>query len=71
MTKLKLIQAGTVATVFLLGTAAALAAENSGENYGTNKMTTHEQGKTARATTHEPGVTSGPAEGTNVQPSEG
>ncbi len=66
---LKLIQAGAVAAVFLLG-ASASAAENSGETHGTTKMTT-EQGRTARATTHEPGQTSGPAEGTNVKPTEG
>ena len=65
---LKLIQASTVVTIFLLG-SAALAAENSG---GTSEITktTPQQGRTARAT-HEPGKTSGPAEGTDVAPTKG
>ena len=69
MTLLKALQASTLAAVFLMGSAAALAAENPG---GTTEVTktTPQQDRTARAT-HERGQSSGPAEGTNVLPTQG
>ena len=67
MSTLRMLQASTVAAVFILG-STALAADYG---TGTTEMTktTPEQNRTARA--KEPGQTSGPAEGTNVAPTQG
>ena len=65
---LRILQASTVAAVFLLGSTALGADYGSGATEVTK--TTPQQNRTARATS-ERGQTTGPAEGTNVAPTQG
>ena len=65
---LRMLQVSTLAAVFLLG-SSALAEEYGGGTTEATK-TTPQQSRTARAT-NERGQTSGPAEGTDVVPTQG
>lgn len=71
MSTLRMLQASTVAAIFLLGSTAW--AEDYGS--GTTEMTktTPQQDHTARAggASNQEGQTSGPAQGTNVKPTQG
>ena len=71
MSMLRMLQASTVAAIFLLGSTAL--AEDYGS--GTTEMTktAPQQDRAARAggMSNQEGQTSGPAEGTNVKPTQG
>ncbi len=72
MNTIRITQAGAVVVALLLGSAASAADYQTG---GTSEVTktSPQQERTARAggSSSQQGQTSGPAEGTNVKPSQG